>query len=97
MQAHHTLMVKTDKDGEIVDHKAIPNNEWAKWRRTGWEFASAEMVKEYESMMAERASSAEQDKQARQREDAENEKGDGPVVTKDDKKPSKKLRLPTGP
>ncbi len=82
MQAHHTLMVKVDKDGEIVDHKSIPNNEWAKYRRTGWVFATPEMVKEYESMMAERASSAEEEKQARQREAADNETGDGPVAKK---------------
>ncbi len=90
MQPHHTLMVKLEgagKNAEIVDHKAIPNNEWAKYRRSGWEFATPDQVKDYEKMVAEQATSAEQAKKDRKADDED--KGDGPVP-KEKKAPGKR-------
>lgn len=87
MQPHHTLMVKLSKDGtEIVDHKEIPNNEWAKYRRTGWEFATPEMVTDYIAMGVERAEQAVKD--AESKASAETDSGEGPIEkrTSDKKK-----------
>ncbi len=91
MQAHHTLMVKVEGEGEeakIVDHKTIPNNEWAKYRKGGWQFATTEQLAEYNVMLVEQAADAAEEKRLKKAED-ETEKGDGPLVTKDDKKPAK--------
>lgn len=83
-------MLKFDEDGEVVDHKSIPNNEWAKYRKSGFEFATAEQVRDYDLMVAERAAAAEEEKKALRLEGEGDETGDGPLVPKDDKKSASK-------
>ena len=88
MQPHHTLMVKV-KDGEIVDHVTIPNNEWGKYRKSGWQFATSEQVADYNAMMAQRAADAAEEKRLRRLEgdpdpdaDDQDKTGDGPLAKK---------------
>lgn len=79
MQAHHTLMVKLSEDGkEVVDHKEIPNNEWARYRRTGWEFATPEMVVDYNAMRVAKAEAANE--AAKNRAAEETDSGEGPLA-----------------
>ena len=88
MQAHHTLMVKHDEDGAVSDHKTIPNNEWAKYRRTGWEFATTEEQQAYVAAAVERAEAVAEE--AKEKASEETDSGDGPLPKK--KAPAKKKR-----
>ena len=88
MQAHHTLMVKHDDDGNVVDHKAIPNNEWAKYRRSGWEFATTDEQSAHTAAAVERAEAAAE--LAKENASEETDSGDGPLAKK--KAPAKKKR-----
>jgi hypothetical protein len=53
MKAHHILMIERDKKGDIVAGHEVPNNEWARCRRKGWDFATAEEKLAYTAMQAE--------------------------------------------
>jgi len=55
MRNHHILMLERDADGEIVAGHEVPNNEWARCRRKGWDFATAEEILAYQQMQVDAA------------------------------------------
>lgn len=58
MRAHHVLMIENDDKGKPIAAHEVPNNEWARCRRKGWEFATAEQQAQYAVERAEAASAA---------------------------------------
>lgn len=58
MRAHHVLMIENDEDGKPIAAHEVPNNEWARCRRKGWEFATAEQQAQYAQERAEAVNAA---------------------------------------
>lgn len=77
MQPHHTLMVKHGGGGEVTEAISIPNNQWAKHRRTGWEFATTDEVTAFIALNVHRAE-AEAIAQAKAKERTPDKDDDAP-------------------
>ena len=79
MQAHHTLMVKHNDSGDVSDHKEIAVNRWARYRRSGWEFATDDERQAFVASAVERAQAVAKDSEKANPED---KPGDGPLPKK---------------
>ena len=87
MQAHHTLMVKHDDNGDVSDHKEIAVNRWARYRRSGWEFATDDERQAFVASAVERAQAASKDSEKAKPED---KPGEGPLPKKAKATPKEK-------
>ena len=88
MQPHHTLMVKHDDSGNVIDHKQIPNNRWGRYRRSGWEFSTDEERAVFTASAVERAQAAAEAQSEKAK--PEDKPGDGPLPKKAKATPKEK-------